>query len=111
MDYWDLWFRPLPTPCNEKPTNGKSSRKKNPSLSFKNLTGAFLVIAVGLCLSILVFLLELIVSMAKSKRHFRPKVTSNRIEKSKKKLPSTIKDESANDISIEESSSNIIEVE
>jgi hypothetical protein len=75
------------------------------------LTGAFLVIAVGLCLSILVFLLELIVSMAKSKRHFRPKVTSNRIEKSKKKLPSTIKDESANDISIEESSSNIIEVE
>ncbi|XP_046449197.1 glutamate receptor ionotropic, delta-1-like [Daphnia pulex] len=111
MDYWDLWFRPLPSPCNEKPTNGKSSRKKNPSLSFKNLTGAFLVIAVGLCLSILVFLLELIVSMAKSKLHLRPKVTSNRIEKSKKKLPSTIKDESANDISIEESSSNIIEVE
>ncbi len=49
--------------------------------------------------------------MAKSKRHFRPRVTSNRIEKSKKKLPSTIKDKSANDISIEESSSNIVEVE
>ncbi len=49
--------------------------------------------------------------MAKSKRHLRPKVTSNRIEKSKKKLPLNIRDESANDISIEESSSNIIEVE
>jgi ionotropic glutamate receptor len=57
IDFWDTWFRPMPPQCNGKaPT--KRSGNKLPALSLKNLTGAFLLLAVGLSLSLLVFLLE-----------------------------------------------------
>nr|CAH0101879.1 unnamed protein product [Daphnia galeata] len=57
IDFWDTWFRPMPPQCNGKdPT--KTSGNKLSALSFKNLTGAFLLLAVGLSLSLLVFLLE-----------------------------------------------------
>jgi ionotropic glutamate receptor len=47
----------MPPQCNGKdPT--KTSRNKLSALSFKNLTGAFLLLAVGLSVSLLVFLLE-----------------------------------------------------
>jgi hypothetical protein len=58
IDYWDLWFRPMPPQCNGKPQSGNKGPKRNSSLSFKNLTGAFIVIAFGLSLSLLAFLCE-----------------------------------------------------
>nr|CAH0101837.1 unnamed protein product [Daphnia galeata] len=63
IDYWDLWFRPMPPQCNGKPPSGNKGPQKKSSLSFRNLIGAFIVIGVGLSLSILVFLCEQIVFM------------------------------------------------
>jgi ionotropic glutamate receptor len=58
IDHWDSWFRPMPPQCNGKAPTKKKSENKLSALSFKNLTGAFLLLAVGLSLSLLVFLLE-----------------------------------------------------
>lgn len=66
IDYWDLWFRPMPEQCIENFKRGgfKSPRsRKYPSLSFKNLSGAFLLFLVGTSLSVLAFLCEHIISM------------------------------------------------
>ncbi len=60
IDYWDTWFRPMPPQCNGKPPNGNKTKKLSP-LSLKNLTGAFLVLLVGLSLSILAFLVEKVI--------------------------------------------------
>ncbi|XP_046449181.1 ionotropic receptor 93a-like [Daphnia pulex] len=67
IDHWDTWFRPMPPQCNGKPPNGNKTKKLSP-LSLKNLTGAFLVLLVGLSLSILVFLIEKINSVSKCRR-------------------------------------------
>ncbi|KAK4030531.1 hypothetical protein OUZ56_023775 [Daphnia magna] len=57
--YWDIWFRPMPGQCIENIKSGYSMPKnKHPPLSLKNLTGAFLVLLIGLCLSFLAFLGE-----------------------------------------------------
>jgi hypothetical protein len=61
IDYWDLWFRPMPPQCDGKknsPTRNKVSR-----LSFNNMAGAFMVLGVGLSLSVLAFIGEKIVSI------------------------------------------------
>jgi hypothetical protein len=69
--YWDLWFLPMPPQCNGKPPSGNKGPQKKSSLSFKNLTGAFILIGViGLSFSFLAFLCELIVSIHK-RRHRR----------------------------------------
>ncbi|XP_046448145.1 glutamate receptor ionotropic, delta-1-like isoform X1 [Daphnia pulex] len=69
IDYWDTWFRPMPPQCNGKPPTGVNSPGNNPSrLSLKNLTGAFLVLLVGLGLSFMAFLFEQIVAIL-SERH------------------------------------------
>jgi hypothetical protein len=47
----------MPPQCNGKAPSKKSGSKLS-ALSFKNLTGAFLLLAVGLSVSLLVFLLE-----------------------------------------------------
>lgn len=66
IDYWDLWFRPMSGPCMK---NGKGSgfksqgRNKHPPLSLKNLTGAFLVLSIGISLALWAFLCEKIISM------------------------------------------------
>jgi hypothetical protein len=60
IDFWDTWFRPMPPQCNGKNTQ-QSAEKKLAPLSFKNLTGAFVLLAFGLSLSFLVFLVEKIV--------------------------------------------------
>nr|CAH0102967.1 unnamed protein product [Daphnia galeata] len=76
IDYWDLWFRPMPPQCNGKPISGNKAPQKKSSLSFKNLTGAFILIGVGLSLSTLVFLCEQIVFMReRHQRRTRNKVT------------------------------------
>ncbi|XP_046641479.1 ionotropic receptor 93a-like [Daphnia pulicaria] len=70
IDHWDTWFRPMPPQCNGKPPNGNKTKKLSP-LSLKNLTGAFLVLLVGLSLSILVFLIEKINSVSKCRSRSR----------------------------------------
>lgn len=76
IDYWDVWFRPMPPQCQEniksfKPIDNKAlkTKEKSPALTFKNLTGAFIVLLFGLSLSFLIFLCELIISIPK--RHTR----------------------------------------
>jgi hypothetical protein len=68
IDFWDLWFRPMPPQCTGNIHGNKMPDKKHKPLSLKNLTGAFLVIAVGLSLSLLVFLIEKIISVSKIHR-------------------------------------------
>ena len=63
IDFWDLWFRPMPPQCSENIHGNKMPDKKHKPLSLKNLTGAFLVLLVGLSLSLLAFLYEKIISM------------------------------------------------
>jgi hypothetical protein len=62
VDFWDAWIRPMPLQCDGKPPIVSKKNKVNP-LSLKNLTGAFLVLLVGMSLSILAFLGEKIVSI------------------------------------------------
>jgi ionotropic glutamate receptor len=68
IDHWDTWFRPMPPQCDGKPKSGNKTKKTTTPLSLKNLTGAFLVLLVGLSLSILVFLIEKINSVSKCRR-------------------------------------------
>ena len=64
VDFWDTWFRPMPPQCNGKPQQNVNKKKnKVMPLSLNNLTGAFLVLLVGMSLSILAFLGEKIVSI------------------------------------------------
>jgi hypothetical protein len=67
VNYWDTWFRPMPPQCNGKPQMGSKKTKLSP-LSMNNLTGAFLVLLVGLSLSILAFLVEKIISVRACQR-------------------------------------------
>ncbi|XP_057365455.2 glutamate receptor ionotropic, delta-1-like [Daphnia carinata] len=70
INYWDIWFRPMPGQCMENIKSGYSKPKnKHPPLSLKNLTGAFLVLLVGLCLSLLAFLGERVFFMTEHRRH------------------------------------------
>ncbi len=63
VDFWDTWFRPMPPQCNGKPQSGNKKKKTTTPLSLKNLTGAFLVLSVGLSLSLLAYLCEKIISI------------------------------------------------
>ncbi|EFX82357.1 hypothetical protein DAPPUDRAFT_316873 [Daphnia pulex] len=73
IDYWDLWFRPMPPQCTGNVHSGtKMPKNKLMPLSLKNLTGAFLVIAVGLSLSLLAFLGEKMTSIReRHRRHMQ----------------------------------------
>ncbi len=61
IDYWELLFRPMPPQCNGKPSDGNKAPNQHSSLSFKNLTGAFIVLLVGFSFSSLAFLFEQII--------------------------------------------------
>jgi hypothetical protein len=63
VDFWDSWFRPMPPQCDGKPQSGNKKKKTTTPLSLKNLTGAFLVLLVGLSLSLLAYLCEKIISI------------------------------------------------
>jgi hypothetical protein len=87
IDYWELRFRPMPRQCKGKIKNGYTppNNNKHPPLSLKNLTAAFIVLSVGLSLSLLAFLCEKILFVTHSHRH----------ETSKKKLSHKIAGEKA----------------
>lgn len=97
MDYWDLWFRPMPPQCDGKPQIANKGPKRNSSLSFKNLTGAFIVIALGLSLSLLTFLCEQIIFITnrRRKRTRNNKITGinklNKYPQETRKCPAFIK--------------------
>ena len=57
-----VFFHPMSPQCDGEPPNGNGKNKKKLSpLSLNNLTGAFVVLLVGLALSLIVFLGEHIV--------------------------------------------------
>jgi hypothetical protein len=58
----------MPPQCSGKPQSGNKKKKTTTPLSLKNLTGAFLVLLIGLSLSILSFLIEKINSVSKCRR-------------------------------------------
>ncbi|XP_045034758.1 glutamate [NMDA] receptor subunit 1-like [Daphnia magna] len=89
IDYWDIWFRPMPGQCIENIKSGYSMPKnKHPPLSLKNLTGAFLVLLIGLCLSFLAFLGEKVFFMTERRHQHRSrrlqKITAHVTESSRK---------------------------
>jgi hypothetical protein len=59
VDYWDVWFRPMPPQCqgniksvNPPNTKNLKTNNKSPALTLRNLTGAFIVLCFGLsCVS------------------------------------------------------------
>jgi hypothetical protein len=53
----------MPPQCTGDIKSGHRKSEKNSSLSLKNLTGPFLIIAVGWSLSLLAFLVEQIISI------------------------------------------------
>jgi hypothetical protein len=64
VSLWVNWFEPNSRPCwnnNNDNRNAKSNKKPLVRLSLSNLTGAFVVLAVGFLVSTLVFLIERIV--------------------------------------------------
>lgn len=72
IDYWDVWFRPMPLQCMENLGGDsktlKLKNKKPPALTLKNLTGAFVILLFGFGLSFIIFLSEKIVSMPSHNR-------------------------------------------
>ena len=67
IDYWDALFHPVPGQCmnNLKNAGARTSSSKTEQhhrLTFKNLAGAFIVLLVGIDLSLLAFVYELIMA-------------------------------------------------
>ena len=68
FNYWDLWFRPMPPQCMDNIRSGdryykpSGDNKDHTPLSLKNLTGAFIVLFVGMSLSVIAFFYELMTS-------------------------------------------------
>ena len=68
ISLWSNWFEPNARPCwnnNNDNRNAKSNKKPLVRLSLTNLTGAFVVLAVGCLVSTLAFLIERIVYQRK----------------------------------------------
>ncbi len=80
IDFWDTWFRPMPPQCTGNIQSGhRKSGNKNSSLSFKNLTGPFLVFAIGMSLSLAAFIFEQIFSIPERHRHRRRKLQQEHV--------------------------------
>ncbi|EFX82216.1 hypothetical protein DAPPUDRAFT_316861 [Daphnia pulex] len=80
IDHWDSWFRPMPPQCTGKPQiENKATGNKLTRLNMKNLTGAFIVLLVGLSLSLLAFLCEIIISKLGQRRRMQLQVESSRV--------------------------------
>lgn len=80
IDHWDSWFRPMPPQCTGKPQiENKSKGNKLTRLNMKNLTGAFIVLLVGLSLSLLAFLGEIIISNLGQRRRTQLQVESSTV--------------------------------
>lgn len=93
IDHWDSRFRPMPGKCMGNIRNAHTTetsatlKQKNhpPSLSLKNLTGAFVVLLVGFSISFLAFLCEQIV--AKTGRNNRRRLQEARSKVDKQVQP------------------------
>ena len=77
IDYWEIVLHPMPGQCMANIVNSGKTRPADPAdprrassavLSLKNLTGAFVVYLIGLSLSFLAFLCELIISVAQRQK-------------------------------------------
>ncbi|EFX82186.1 hypothetical protein DAPPUDRAFT_241335 [Daphnia pulex] len=117
IDYWDTWFRPMPPQCNGKPPTGVKSPGNNPSrLSLKNLTGAFLVLLVGLGLSFMAFLFEQIVAILSERHRVKTLIKLVQVEpgesteETQEELSSITEEELSGNSNIEEPPSNVTEV-
>lgn len=65
VDYWDLWFRPMPRQCLNKIDNArymKPTKGNHNPLSLNNMIGAFIILLAGLGIAFLVLLYENIIS-------------------------------------------------
>jgi ionotropic glutamate receptor len=58
LEEWTNKFNPVSIECSAALTKKKKNGK--PQISLKNLTSAFILLIFGICLSILVFVAELI---------------------------------------------------
>jgi ionotropic glutamate receptor len=105
--YWDVWFRPMSPQCQEniksyKPIDSKTLKTKDnsPALTFKNLTGAFIVLLFGLSLSFLTFLCELIISIPNrhTRRFQKGGSNSANLAGNTRNKPSAINNQVENDI-------------
>ena len=59
MNFWETWFRPIPPQCSANVKGQVEKGAKQPELrrlSLKNLTGAFVVLIVGISLSLVIFI-------------------------------------------------------
>lgn len=104
VDYWDVWFRPMPPQCQQniksaKPVDSKTLKKKDkpPALTLRNLTGAFIVLLIGLSFSFLTFLGELIISIPnRQSRQKAGSISVNVVENTRDEA--AVNDEMENDI-------------
>ncbi|EFX87007.1 hypothetical protein DAPPUDRAFT_312495 [Daphnia pulex] len=87
VDYWDVWFRPMPPQCqgniksvNPPNTKALKTNNKSPALTLRNLTGAFIVLCFGLGVSCLVFLCELITSLLNRPNRLMQETRINSVE-------------------------------
>jgi ionotropic glutamate receptor len=66
ISLWQTWFEPNARPClNDKNDNRnvkKKEKKQLTRISLANLTGAFVLLAVGCMISVFVFLMEKVVA-------------------------------------------------
>jgi hypothetical protein len=66
ISLWQTWFEPNTRPClNDKNDNRnvkKKEKKQLTRISLANLTGAFVLLAVGCMISVFVFLMEKVVA-------------------------------------------------
>ena len=69
ISYWTKQFEPNTKPCfngNQKSKNDKEKKKPLLRLTLVNLMGAFALLAFGWLLSLLVFLIEKVISVWKA---------------------------------------------
>ena len=55
----DYWGRKVPARSRNKCSDRRIDRPKNSRISFQSLTGAFIILGVGICVSLFTFLLEI----------------------------------------------------
>ena len=55
----DYWGRKVAARSRNKCSDRRIDRPKNSRISFQSLTGAFIILGVGICVSLFTFLLEL----------------------------------------------------
>nr|CAH0101816.1 unnamed protein product [Daphnia galeata] len=85
IDYWEIVLHPMPSQCMANIVNSGKTKPADPKhassavvLSLKNLTGAFVVYLIGLSLSLLAFLCELVISVAQRQQLKTRRIVPNK---------------------------------